>query len=111
MAAGISVLMEETGTDFSQIDTLCLAGGFGAHMDARSAVAIGMLPEALADRIRCVGNSSLAGAAMALLNTNKRLALHNIQKSCRYLELSGNGRFNARFPEHMTFEKEESPWK
>ena len=111
VAAGISVLMEETGTDFDQIDTLYLAGGFGAHMDARSAVAIGMLPEALADRIRCVGNSSLAGAAMALLNTNKRLALHEIQKACRYLELSGNGRFNVRFPEHMTFEKEESPWK
>jgi len=48
---------------------------------------------------------------MALLDTNKRLALRDIQKSCRYLELSGNGRFNALFPEHMTFDKEESPWK
>jgi uncharacterized 2Fe-2S/4Fe-4S cluster protein (DUF4445 family) len=80
-------------------------------MDADSAVAIGMLPEALRDKIRCVGNSSLAGASMALLSTKKRLALHEIQKACRYLELSGNGSFNTLFPEHMTFDKEESPWK
>ena len=111
VAAGISVLTEQTGTDFSHIEALYLAGGFGTHMDAKSAVAIGMLPEALSERIRCVGNSSLSGAAMALLNTNKRLALHELQKSCRYLELSGNGAFNALFPEHMTFDKEESPWK
>ena len=111
VAAGISVLMEHTGNDFSQIDTLYLAGGFGTHMDADSAVAIGMLPEALRDKIRCVGNSSLAGASMALLSTDRRLALHEIQKSCRYLELSGNKAFNALFPEHMTFDKEESPWK
>lgn len=111
VAAGISVLLEETGTDFAQIDTLYLAGGFGSHMDADSAVSIGMLPEALSERIRCVGNSSLTGASMALLSTNHRLALHKIQKSCRYLELSGNGRFNVLFPEHMTFDKEESPWK
>ena len=111
VAAGISVLMEQAGIGFEDIDSLYLAGGFGAHMDADSAVAIGMLPEALREKIICVGNSSLSGAAMALLSTKKRLELSEIQKSCRYLELSGNGSFNALFPEHMSFDKEESPWK
>ena len=110
VAAGISVLMQESGVSFEDIDRLVLAGGFGSHMSARSAVAIGMLPEALLEKIVCVGNSSLIGASMALLSHQKREELLNIQKTCNYLELSGNSAFNDLFPEHMTFDKEESPW-
>ena len=111
VAAGISVLMTDAGINFSDIDTLYLAGGFGAHMDADSAVSIGMLPEQLRSKIICVGNSALSGASMALLHDQKRAELFQIQKSCRYLELSGNQAFNNFYPEHMTFDKEDSPWK
>ena len=110
VAAGISVLMQETGVSFEGIDRLVLAGGFGSHMSARSVVAIGMLPEALLEKIVCVGNSSLSGASMALLSEAKRTELLQIQQNCNYLELSGNSAFNNLFPEHMTFDKEESPW-
>lgn len=110
VAAGISVLMQEAHLTFDDIDTLVLAGGFGSHMSAESAVTIGMLPEALMGRIVCVGNSSLTGASMALLNGARCEELLEIQKQCRYLELSGNSAFNELFPEHMTFDKEESPW-
>ena len=110
VAAGISVLMQETGVSFDGIDRLVLAGGFGSHMSAESAVVIGMLPEALREKIVCVGNSSLAGASMVLLNGEKRVELLKIQQKCNYLELSGNSAFNNLFPEHMTFDKEESPW-
>lgn len=111
VAAGISVLMEHTGLSFSDLNTLYLAGGFGCHMSAQSAVAIGMLPEALQAKIRCVGNSSLSGTSTVLLDPAKRKNLLDIQKKCQYLELSGNTSFNYYFPEHMTFDKEESPWK
>ena len=110
VAAGISVLMREAGVDFDEIDQLVLAGGFGSHMSARSAVTLGMLPEALLERVVCVGNSSLTGASMALLNEERRAELMEIQKKCKYLELSGNSAFNQLFPEHMTFDKEEFPW-
>ena len=110
VAAGISVLMQETDVSLDEIDHLVLAGGFGSHMSAESAVAIGMLPEALLEKIVCVGNSSLAGASMALLDPEKRVELLKIQQTCNYLELSGNSAFNHLFPEHMTFDKEESPW-
>jgi uncharacterized 2Fe-2S/4Fe-4S cluster protein (DUF4445 family) len=79
-------------------------------MSAESAVAIGMLPESLLEKIVCVGNSSLTGASMALLSETERHKMLEIQKKCRYLELSGNSAFNTLFPEHMTFDKEESPW-
>ena len=103
--------MEHTGHSSSDLNTLYLAGGFGSHLSAQSAVTIGMLPEALQPKIICVGNSSLSGTSMALLDPQKRNTLLDLQKNCQYLELSGNPSFNYYFPEHMTFDKEESPWK
>lgn len=111
VAAGISVLLDQAGIGLDQVDALYLAGGFGSHMSARSAAAIGMLPELLEEKIVCVGNSALTGASMALLDPSARVRLLHIQKQCRYLELSGNRAFNDLFPAHMTFDKEELPWK
>lgn len=111
VAAGIDLLMEQAGLTFSDIDALYLAGGFGSHLDPDSAVAIGMLPEALRDKIVPVGNAALTGASMALLDPAKRLTLLDIQRRCTYLELSGHPGFNRLYPEHMTFDKEDSPWK
>ena len=111
VAAGISVLLEHTGIDLEEIDALYLAGGFGSHLNPDSAVAIGMLPEALRDKIVSVGNAALTGASMALLDPAKRITLLDIQRKCTYLELSGHPGFNRLYPEHMTFDKEDSPWK
>ena len=111
VAAGISVLLEASGLTLNDIDTLYLAGGFGSHLNPDSAVAIGMLPEALRNKIVPVGNAALTGASMALLDPANRTALLDIQRSCTYLELSGHAGFNRLFPEHMTFDKEDSPWK
>ena len=111
IAAGISLLMEQAGLTVSDIDTLYLAGGFGSHLNPDSAVAIGMLPEALREKIVPVGNAALSGATMALLDPAERLTLLDIQRRCTYLELSGHPGFNRLYPEHMTFDKEDSPWK
>lgn len=111
VAAGISVLMQHTNLCFSDLDTLYLAGGFGSHLNPKSAIAIGMFPEEMEHKILCVGNTALSGASMALLHQDNRHQLLSIQKKCRYLELSGNDMFNRFFPEHMTFDKEELPWK
>ena len=111
VAAGISVLLEESGLALADIDALYLAGGFGSHLNPDSAVVIGMLPEVLRNKIVSIGNASLTGASMALLDPANRTALLNIQRSCTYLELSGHAGFNRLFPEHMTFDKEDSPWK
>ena len=70
-----------------------------------------MLPEALRYKIIPVGNAALTGASMALLDPAKRVTLLDIQRKCTYLELSGHPGFNRLYPEHMTFDKEDSPWK
>lgn len=110
VAAGISVLMNTTKTYFDDIEALYLAGGFGTHMKAESAVTLGMLPRALLGKIISVGNSSLAGAQQALLSLERRKELEHVQKMCDYLELSGNPLFNEFYPAHMSFDEEDTEW-
>ena len=111
VAAGIQVLLEETGLTAGEIEGVYLAGGFGTHLDPEAAVAIGMLPEELAGKTVSVGNSALAGAAMALLDGQSRAAMDEIQSKCKYIELSGDSRFNRAFPQHMMFcEEDELEW-
>ena len=111
VAAGIQVLLEEAGLTAGEIDRVYLAGGFGTHLDPEAAVAIGMLPEELAGKTVSVGNSALAGAAMALLDGQSRAAMDEIQSKCKYIELSGDSRFNRAFPQHMMFcEEDKLEW-
>ena len=110
VAAGIEVLTETARIRIEDVDRLYLAGGFGVHLDPHSAAAIGMLPDCLKDRTVSIGNSSLAGAAQALLDRKKRDQLLKIKEKCQYLELSGNQDFNRLYPEHMMFGEEDEIW-
>ena len=64
IAAGIEILADSYGIRFSDISKVVLAGGFGYYLDPKAAVAIGLLPEELADCTVAGGNTALSGAAM-----------------------------------------------
>ena len=111
VAAGIDVLLKTAEMSPSEVPALYLAGGFGGGLRPESAADIGMIPRELAGRIVSLGNSSLAGAGQTILNPERRKTWLDIQKSCRYLELSGNPAFTEAFVEEMLFEaKEETSW-
>lgn len=111
VAAGIRVLLKKSGTEMGEIKGLYLAGGFGSFLDPASAAAIGMLPPELANKTTVLGNASLAGAGMALTDSAARRKLSDIQRACRYIELSGDRDFNEEYPEQMYFyEEDEDEW-
>ena len=105
VAAGIRVLAARSGTAFGEIEGLYLAGGFGAWLSPESAMAIGMLPRALAGRIHGLGNTSLAGASMLALDGAARQQAAHIAGSCRYAELSGQQDFADAFAAGMAFDE------
>lgn len=104
VAAGIEVLLETAQLSASEVETLYIAGGFGGGIDPESAAAIGMIPQELQHRIVSLGNSALAGVGQTVLRPELRNKLLEIQKSCQYLELSGNSAFTDAFVEQMLFE-------
>lgn len=66
--SGAKVLLRRAGVVPSDLHRLVLAGGFARHLDLRNAITIGLLPELPLDRIEVVGNGSLAGAFLALVD-------------------------------------------
>ena len=107
VAAGIEILMQEAGTSPEDVSTVYLAGGFGTYIDVKSAVEIGMLPGGTLEKVKSVGNSSLAGAVLALSSSRAAQELSGIPSLCRYVELSGDRRFNDLFADNMAFYEED----
>jgi uncharacterized 2Fe-2S/4Fe-4S cluster protein (DUF4445 family) len=65
---GLKSLLTELGKTVREIDRIILAGGFAKHIDLRNAVCIGLLPDIAPEKYEVIGNGSLAGAALALLD-------------------------------------------
>jgi uncharacterized 2Fe-2S/4Fe-4S cluster protein (DUF4445 family) len=62
IAAGCRILMKEYGAEYSDIDRVVLAGGFGYYLSPSCAADIGLIPMELKDRSVSGGNTSLLGA-------------------------------------------------
>jgi uncharacterized 2Fe-2S/4Fe-4S cluster protein (DUF4445 family) len=74
-----------------------VAGTFGSLIDPRSAIAIGMLPDLPAAKLAVLGNSSLAGATLALTSADRAAEIPHIRDAVTYLELNVNQDFMNRF--------------
>ena len=103
MAGGIEVLLRQRDMDAAALDGVYIAGGFGSYIDPDSAMAIGMLPQLPRGKLRCLGNTALAGASMAALDGEERRRLGRIAANCRYIEMSGRQDFARAFTDHMVF--------
>jgi uncharacterized 2Fe-2S/4Fe-4S cluster protein (DUF4445 family) len=95
--AAMKVLMQNIGMSFQDLSQIYVAGGFGAHLDIDKAVFIGLLPDIPRERIRFIGNSSLAGARLALLSTHAFNKAEAIAKHMTYFELSVHPEFMNEF--------------
>jgi uncharacterized 2Fe-2S/4Fe-4S cluster protein (DUF4445 family) len=99
--AGIETLIDEF--DGHIPDRLYLAGGFGQHLNPESAFRIGLIPETLRGKVIPIGNSSLAGAALAAANTDHIEAASQIAKKGEEINLASHPLFNKLFMEYMKF--------
>ncbi|MFH1153292.1 MAG: ASKHA domain-containing protein [Pseudomonadota bacterium] len=103
--AGFTVLLDELGMDFSMVRQMIITGGFGQHLDIEKAIIIGLLPDMDRSRFKYMGNSSIAGAYMALLSGAAREKATALSNAITYLDFSSNRRFmdaftNAQFLPH-----------
>lgn len=104
IAAGIDVLLAQVGIGAADLDEVLLAGGFGHYLRPESALRTGLLPEgAPVERVRAVGNSSLAGARLALLDASMRDRAEQLARDAEALELSGRTDFQTAFTLRMEF--------
>ena len=95
--AGFKVLLDQVGMNFSMVDRIIITGGFGQYLDLDKAVSIGLLPDVDRKKFAYMGNSSIAGAYMALLSEQNRNEALEISNKMTYIDFSSNNRFMDEF--------------
>ncbi|MFM9049190.1 MAG: ASKHA domain-containing protein [Actinomycetota bacterium] len=103
ISTGWKLLLEEFGTDESEIQQVLLAGSFGTYLSAKSAIGIGLVPRIPVMRIVSAGNVAGEGAKMALLSDSERHGARALLEEIHYVELSDRSDFNARFVDELAF--------
>ncbi len=95
--AGFTTLLEEIGMDFSMVGHLIITGGFGQFLDIEKAITIGLLPDIEREKFTYMGNSSIAGAFMALLSGTHRKEAIALSNQMTYIDFSSNTQFMDDF--------------
>jgi len=93
----LETLTLSVGIQFQDLGAFYVAGTFGAFIDPRSAITIGMVPDLPLASYRTLGNSSLEGASMALTSSGSLAEIERIRDRITYLELNVNQEFMNRF--------------
>ncbi len=99
-AAMYSILRTVTrhvGVELEELSSFYVAGTFGAYIDARSAITIGMLPDLPLSTYEALGNSSLGGATRVLGSRAALAEVDRLRDRITYLELNVNQEFMNRF--------------
>ena len=95
--ASIKVLMEATQTKPEDLDAVYLAGGFGNFLNIQQAVNIGMLPDVPLEKMRFVGNTSIAGAKTVLLSRQALETAEKIAEGMTYFDLMSHPGYMDEF--------------
>jgi uncharacterized 2Fe-2S/4Fe-4S cluster protein (DUF4445 family) len=95
--SGVRMMLEEAGLGVSDLDGIFVAGAFGASLDVRNAMAVGLLPSVLEDKVVFVGNSSLAGARKLLLSASERRKIESYARKIKHVSLASGRAFQDRF--------------
>ncbi len=93
--AGARLLMDEMGVD--KVDRVVLAGAFGAHISAKHAMVLGMIPDVPLDKVSSAGNAAGTGARIALCSVKARLQIAEIVKKITKVETAIEPRFQEHF--------------
>ncbi len=101
--SGIDTLLDQADVKYEQIDTFFIAGGFGSFLNIKSAVAVGLIPADLAEKVRVIGNGAGVGASMILQSRYCLEKSKSIADSIETVTLN-NSCFMEKYVDNMFFE-------
>jgi uncharacterized 2Fe-2S/4Fe-4S cluster protein (DUF4445 family) len=95
--AGFNVLADRVGVQLDSIDKVLIGGAFGKYINVEKAVDIGLLPDLPWERFEFLGNTSVKGAYLSLLDREMRAEVAGIASAMTYIELSADNSFYEAF--------------
>jgi uncharacterized 2Fe-2S/4Fe-4S cluster protein (DUF4445 family) len=97
--AGAKLLMEHFGVE--KVDRIRLAGAFGAHIDVKFAMVLGLIPECDLGKVSSAGNAAGTGARIALLDRTSRARIEQQVREVEKIETAVEPRFQEHFVDAM----------
>ncbi len=95
--AACAVLLKSVGLQFTDLERIILAGGFGHYIDVEKAMAIGLLPEVSPEIVTYGGNTSLTGSKLAALFRDKMEEVTAVATMITNIELSASNLFMEEY--------------
>lgn len=103
VAAGMKLLMKELEITPGDLSRVMLAGAFGSHIRAKSALRLGLLPDVPEQKVVQLGNAAGAGACMALLSRGEAARAQELARAAEHVELASHPDFQGAFISAMRF--------
>lgn len=100
IASGIETLLALQNLTAAEIGRVFLAGGFGLNLDISHAIACGLLPGFIEAQISAVGNTSLGGAYLALLDRSIAAEMGDLRAVA--IELNLDPGFEDRYLDNLS---------
>ncbi len=98
--AGARLLMEHFGVE--KVDRIRLAGAFGAHIDVKYAMVLGLIPECDLQHVSSAGNAAGTGARIALLDRQSRDVVESRVRQVEKIETAVEEKFQEFFVAAMS---------
>jgi len=95
--AGFTVLAQSVGVPLEMVEQILIGGSFGKYINVEKAIQIGLLPDMPWERFKFLGNTSVQGAYLALLDWRNRDRVRDIASQMTYIELSADNTFFEAF--------------
>lgn len=103
ISAGISLLLKEVNISLEMVEEIIIAGAFGYHINEESIKTIGLIPREFKGKITFVGNSSIEGARLALINKDILDTIVGFKGKIKVVELSTKDEFQDYFIKALSF--------
>jgi uncharacterized 2Fe-2S/4Fe-4S cluster protein (DUF4445 family) len=88
MAAGISVLLSESGMKVEQIRRLHVCGAFGRRLNVANARALGLLPTLPMASAQLFSDATLGGCETLLMTQESRVVLKKVTRALRLINVT-----------------------
>jgi uncharacterized 2Fe-2S/4Fe-4S cluster protein (DUF4445 family) len=95
--AGFTVLAQSIGFPLETVSRALIGGSFGQYINVEKAVQIGLLPDLPWEQFYFLGNTSVLGAYLALIDYRARERISQIASGMTYVELSADNTFYEAF--------------
>ncbi|MCR1974342.1 ASKHA domain-containing protein [Clostridium sporogenes] len=103
ISSGVTMLLKEIDANIEDIEEAVIAGAFGYHINPESIKILGIIPKGFKGKITFVGNSSIEGARLSLLNKDISKEMVDIRESIKVIELSTREDFQDYFVKSLSF--------